>query len=117
MSDKTGKIGGKKIGGVKQTTQSDSVDGAESVDDVGSVKKAGGVGGVSGTSRAGNRGTRTMTMADREKLFSMVSDEAEKLFKKGQIPAEQREVIEEAVKMAIDAGLLEEEEEQEKNSQ
>jgi hypothetical protein len=108
MSDKTGKVGGKKVGGVKQTTQTEDVEGAESV---GTVQKASGVGAVGSVSGQGRKSTRTMTVADREKLFGMVAEEAERLFKKGQIPAEQREVIEEAVKIAIDAGLIDEEEE------
>jgi len=106
MPDKPGKVGGKRIGGVKQTTESGAVEETKSVSDVGSVKKTAGVGGIKGT--AGATGSRKpMTLAEREKLFGIISEEAEKLLKKSGLSAEQQEIIENAVKMAVDTGLSE----------
>jgi hypothetical protein len=39
--------------------------------------------------------------------MTLVSEEAEKLAKQGIIPKSQREVVEQAVKMVIDASLIE----------
>ena len=116
MSD--GKIGKKGVGRVSSTQRTKELEQTAPVDSVAEVQKAGAVGKVDGAQGAGKRrATRVMTLAEREELFSMVSEEAKKLFPEGAMPDEQREIIEGAVKMAIDSGLLPEEEEDSEKSE
>lgn len=106
MSDKSGKVGGKKVGGVKKSTEAKSIEDTQSVNLQG-IRKASGVKGVSGIGDQGAGRGKSMSIADREEIFNMISDEAMKLFKKSNISKEQQELIEQAVKMAIDSGLTE----------
>lgn len=99
----------KKIGKIDQTRKSKSVSQVDSVGEIDRVKKADAVKGVKQTSQtAATSQTRAMTMAEREKLLTMVDDEAKKLFGNSKIPAKQKAIIEQAVKMAIDAAIVEE---------
>jgi hypothetical protein len=104
------KIGDKKVGGVDPTKGPDSISKTTGVSGVDAVKPTAGVSGASsvGGVRA-RKATRMMSMAERDELFKMVSEEAEKLFPPGTLPKQKREVIEGAVKMAIDASIAEEE--------
>lgn len=99
----TKKIGDKKISGVKVTRETGEV---ESVGEVGSTSSITGVRGVG--SVTSSRITSTMSAADREKLFKMIDEEAQKLFPKGSITARQRKIVQDAVKMAIDSGIVDE---------
>lgn len=76
-------VGAGKIGGVSQV---DSVTRSSATD---------------GTARVG----RKLSRADRAQLMAVIEEESEKLFNEGQIPARKRKAIEGAVKMAIDASL------------
>jgi hypothetical protein len=106
----TKKIGDKKIGGVHGTTETSAVEGTDVVGSVGGVKAATGVGGVSGPGAVSKRrSTRTMTLAEREQLFQMINEEAEKLFGDSQMSPTQRNVVKNAVRMAVDAGIIEDE--------
>lgn len=99
-----------KIGGVKSTKETKNVDAAKEVSDVDRIKGAasvGSVGGIDGASK--RRPTRTMSLEEREELFKMVKEEAGNLFGKAGVPQEKQDLLEEAVKMAIDSGLLPEE--------
>ena len=69
------------------------------------TKQVSGVGGVDGNGRGA---TRVMSAAEREQLLAMVNEEAEKIFGKSGIPAEQREIIASAVKQTIEAAIIEE---------
>lgn len=103
----TKKIRGKKLGKVKTPEATDEVSGTKGAEGVSGVKNVGGVGRVGAAGRVkGQRATRVMTKAERDKLFGMIQEEAEQLF--GNSP--QREVVEQAVKMAIDASLVDEDE-------
>jgi uncharacterized protein with beta-barrel porin domain len=53
-----------------------------------------------------------ITKADRERLFALVSEEAEQLVKKKAIPKKKKETVEKAVKMAIDSAISDDEEEE-----
>ncbi len=107
MGDKDGKIGDKKIKGVQSTTASKSVERPEAVGGVTSIRPTQNVGGVSGVGGIGKRrATREMTLAEREELFKMISEESEKLFGAAGISQEKKKVFENAVKIAVDAGLL-----------
>lgn len=56
--------------------------------------------------RSIRRPTRPMTAAEREVLFKLVQEEAEKMFAESSLPPDKRQKVETAVKMAIDGGLL-----------
>ncbi len=106
------KIGsdGKKIGRVKEADQTKEVKTTSAVTSVTKVKGAEAVSstGAVGAVRA-RRPTRTMTIEERSKLFQMIDEEADKLMNEGGIPESRREVVKNAVKIAIDAGLVEDE--------
>lgn len=104
----TKKISDKKIEGVKSTREAEKVSGAETVGGVTKVKGAegvAGVGGVAGVSK--RRATKVMSAAERMQIFSMINEEAEKLF--GDLPEDKKKVVTDAVKMAISTGIIEEE--------
>lgn len=109
------KIGGndnkKKVGEVSETSSTKEVQKSQAIQTIGKTASVGSVGGVGGVGAIGKRGsTRLMSASEREELFKMITEEADKLFAKSGLPAEQREAIEEAVKMTIDASLVDDEE-------
>ena len=82
-----------------------------STEKVGTTK---GVGATKEGSRAkrARRPTRPMTAAEREHLFNLIHEEADKMFGPNGLPESQRHTVESAVKMAIDASIVEEEDEE-----
>lgn len=95
--DKIKETGASEI--VKKISKVDSVDEVAPVTKVGGVKQAGGVSGA--------RITKEMTTQEREQLFRMVDEEADKLFATTtSIGAKRKKLVQDAVKMAIDSGLL-----------
>lgn len=99
--------GDKKITGVTSTKGTKTVEGTEQVGAVTGVKATTGIGATQGVGGIQKRGaTRTMSLAEREHLFNMVDEEAKKLFGNTVSP-EKRKLVEDAVKMAIDSGLVE----------
>lgn len=103
----TKKIGDKKIGGVESTREMTKVEGTEGVSGVEGVKKTSGVSGVGGVQGVSKRRpTRVMSFAEREQLFSMIQEEADKMFANANLSEEQRKVVTDAVKMAVDAGIV-----------
>jgi hypothetical protein len=110
MADDNKKIGDKKIGRVDLTKQSADVDKTGAVGTVDSIKSTAGVGAVGSTSSINKRkGTRVMSIAEREQIFDMINEEADKLFGSGSPLASQKDVLKKAVKMAVDSGLIDEE--------
>jgi hypothetical protein len=104
IDDKKGKVGGVQgAGGTK------NIEKASEVSEVTKVEKAQ---SVSGTTRSGAIGrrklTRTMTASERDALFSMIDEEAEKLFGTSGMSEETKEVARQAVKMAVDAATVDE---------
>ena len=95
----------KKIGAVGSSQSTKGVKATENVSEVDKVKGAASVPGVSRVSGAGPLGA--ITLEQRERLMTLVSEEAEKLAAQGVIPKSQREIVEQAVKMVIDASLIE----------
>jgi len=99
-----------KIGGVKSTKVTSEVEKTSSVDEASKVK---GVSRVGGVQRSGSiqraKGTKVMTTAERDKLFRIINEEAEKMFGSSSVIKEKKEIVATAVKMAVDAGLLDEE--------
>lgn len=112
------KIDDKKVNSVKRTEPTKGVEKAEAISSVTPVKKTErirGVGGVKGVRQ--RKSTRLMTSEEREELFRMINEEAEKLFPDGTISKDKREIIAGAVKMAIDSGLVEEDGDQEPDTE
>ena len=98
----------KKIGAVGSSQSTKGVKATENVSEVDKVKGAASVRGVSGVSRVSGTGPLgAITLEQRERLMTLVSEEAEKLAAQGVIPKSQREIVEQAVKMVIDASLIE----------
>lgn len=97
----------KKIGGVSSTKHLKEVQKTESVSDVQAVDAASGVGRVHGVgSVQKRRATHVMSHAERENLMRMITEEADKLFVEGALPASKKALVASAVKMAVDAGIL-----------
>lgn len=113
MVDKIGDNDGKKkVGEVSKSTSTKEVQKSQAIQNVDKTSSVGNVGGVGSVGAIGKRGTtRLMSFNEREELFKMISQEADKLFSKSGLPPEQREAIEEAVKMTIDASLTEDDKE------
>lgn len=63
-----------------------------------------------GKSKRVRRMTRPMTASEREHLFNLIHEEADKMFGPNGLPEAQRNTVESAVKMAIDASIIEENE-------
>lgn len=107
MADDKDKKNDAKIGGIKSTKQTQDVEGTQRVSDVTGVKSASSIGSIGGAGDSTKRrATRTMTLEEREELFKMVSEEASSLFGKSGMSKEKQSILEDAVKMAIDSGLL-----------
>lgn len=98
----------KKVSGVTSSSSTKGVKATESVSEVGKVKEAAAVKGVAGVAGVGKAGALgSVSFEQRAKLMSIVSEETERLIAQGVIPKSQRDVVEQAVKMVIDASLLE----------
>lgn len=83
-----------------QTTGAGKISNVEQVDATQAQGRAGAI----------RRPTRPMTNAEREMLFKLIEEEAEKLAAEGLIPAAKKPVVKEAVKLTVDASLIEDEE-------
>lgn len=100
----------KKIGKVSGSSGPKDVERTESIKGIKEVAPTTGVGRVTGAGPIGkNRPTRIMTLAEREELLRMIDQEADKMFDGSGISPAKKKVIAEAVKMAIDSGLVAEE--------
>ena len=78
------KIGDKKVSTIKSTTETSNVEktaGVSKVREVAPASAVGGVGRAGAISGKKRRATRIMTLAEREELFKMISEEADQLFK------------------------------------
>jgi hypothetical protein len=100
-SDSIKRISG--TGSTKGVQRTEGVSEVEKVEKTAGVKKVSGVSKVSEASKVS-----AIRFEQRYKLFSMISEEAQKLAAQGIIPNSQREVVEKAVQMVIDAALLDE---------
>jgi hypothetical protein len=98
----------KKVGAIGASDSTKGVRSTEAVSDVDKVKATSAVGKVSAVSGIGAAGAvGKISLEQRDKLMTIVSEEAAKLAAQGVIPKSQKEIVEQAVKMAIDASLLE----------
>ena len=104
----TKKIGDKKVSLVQSTTETKGVESTEGVTGIGSIKPTSSVGSIGGAMRVGRRrATRVMSAQEREQLFHMITEEADKLVSEGILPKQQKDIVSRAVKMAVDVGLVE----------
>jgi hypothetical protein len=105
-----GKISGIKSSAVKPTDIAKQVAETESVSEVGEVAGVQAASAVGGAGSAGaigrRRPTRTMSLEEREQLFKMVQEEADRLFGQTGLSDSRKRHVTEAVRMAIDAGLI-----------
>ena len=98
----------KKVGKIGASDSTKGVKSTEAVSDVDKVKATSAVGRVTAVSGVGAAGAiGRITLDQRDRLMSIVSEEAAKLAAQGVIPHNQREIVEQAVKMVIDASLEE----------
>jgi hypothetical protein len=98
----------KKVGKIGASDSTKGVTSTEAVSDVDKVKATSAVGRVTAVSGVGAAGAiGRITLDQRDRLMSIVSEEAAKLAAQGVIPPNQREIVEQAVKMVIDASLEE----------
>lgn len=98
-----------KIGAIQGSRGAETVQRPESVGTIGEVKATSSVGSIKGPGGVKRRPTRIMSSDERNDLFRIINEEADKLFEGSKIPEEQRKALKEAVKMAVDSGLVEEE--------
>ena len=79
--------------------------------ETGAVSEAGNVGATSEKQKAGRtrRPTRPMTAAEREHLFKLIHEEADKMFGANGLPESHRNIVEGAVQQTIDATIIEDE--------
>lgn len=96
-----------KIGSVSSSQATKGVKATESVSEIDRVKATSAIRGVSGVSGVGKAAAiGGMSFEQRERLMAIVSQETEKLASQGAIPKSQKELVEAAVKMAIDGSLV-----------
>ena len=100
-----------RIGSVSSTTKAKGVEGTQNVERVEGVKGASAVGAVGKVgSVAGSSRVAALSLHQRDKLMNLIAEEAAKLAQQGTISGSQKEIVEQAVKMAIDAALMNEKE-------
>lgn len=101
---------GSKISGVDGLRGSHQIERLSGVESVEKTQKASAVSAVKRVGAAGRTGSiSAITAANREAIYQMLHEEADKLFSKGSLSKDKREVVERAVKMAIDAVIVDEE--------
>jgi hypothetical protein len=106
----------KKIGGIRSTKETRSIEGtgviegSESIGGVTSVKGASSVGSVKGSGQVARASsTKILSAKERDKIFSVIREEADKLVGEGILPSSKKDIAKSAVMMAIDSALVEDE--------
>ena len=98
-----------KIGAISGTKSSENVKAPDSVTSVEQIAATQSVGLIKAVGLGQKRrSTRIMSAAEREQLFKMINEEADKLFKNSGISEEKRGILADAVKMAVDSGIIDE---------
>ena len=94
-----------KIGGISGTVASTGIRRPDAIESIERTEKTSAVGKVgSVTQSPARRRTMFMSAEEREELFRMVEEEAQILLKDA--PESQRAAVKESVKLAIEAGML-----------
>jgi superfamily II DNA/RNA helicase len=103
-----------RVGRIGATSRAKAVQETEAITGVDSVKEIGKVDAVKAILGASNVDAvgRVVTRAERAEIMKMIVEEADNFFEESQIPKSRRKVIKDAVMMAIDAGLVVEEDEE-----
>lgn len=104
----TKEIDGKKsrIGEVRGATRPEGVQKTGAVSEVERAQKTAPVSGVRPVgAAAGIRTAAAITAARRAQIFELIHEEADKLFANKTLPPEHRQIVEQAVKMTIDAAI------------
>ena len=102
-----------RVSGVSSAEKAKSIEQTESVGGVDAVKPASGVGRVEKAGPVRRRGvTRVMSLAEREELFRIINEEADKLFADSEAGQDKKKTVASAVKMAIDLGMAGEDEQE-----
>jgi hypothetical protein len=92
-----------RIGKLREVTEVDSVSGVERTGRIDRVERT--------RATRANRLTREISAQERAFIHQMIEEESEKLFGNSAISPAQKKLIGDAVKMAIDAAIPDEEEE------
>jgi len=96
-----------KVTGVKGAGMPEGIERTSAISEVEKAKKTAPVAGVRGLGALGKtRATRIMSSEEREAIFNQIQEEADKLFSKSGMSSKQRQVVETAVKMAVDAAIV-----------
>lgn len=104
-----GKKNNSKIGGIKSTKRMSEIDSTQSVSEIDEVKKTSSVKAVGKVKNSTlNHTRRTLNIEEREKIFKLIEEEADRLFPENSMSNDKKQAIKDAVKMAIDAGILDE---------
>ncbi len=105
------KSGDDKIEGIGSASKSAGVIGPASIGEVDSIAPSASVTGITRTDSIirKRQTTRIMSLEEREGLFKMIREETDLMFGKSAVPEAHRKVVQNAVQMAIDAGLVKEE--------
>lgn len=101
-----------KIDRISPSKGTKRVDPTEAIRSVDAIRPTAGVHSVArvGGVRTAHRSERALTRTERDKLLGMIREEADKLFAGGMLPKAQREIVKRAVTMAVDAGIIVQEE-------
>jgi hypothetical protein len=110
MPKKPDKIESKKVGKLESTESVDSLDAVKRVEKVGNVQSVDAASSVGTVARSAGVVRHQFSIEDKEKLFQVVEDEAQKLFGSSSLSPEKRQLIEQAVKVAIESGLIQKDE-------
>jgi hypothetical protein len=103
----------KKVGG---TSRSSGTSGAAPIQatktvesaKVGSVEQVRGAERKEGVKSTGSS-IRALTPEQQEQIFQLIDEEADKMFADSGVPAKKKEQVKDAVKMAIEAGIIRDE--------
>lgn len=106
----SGPKGPEKATGVSSVTRADEVNAVTGVSGITGVSQVGAVSGVSSTGGVKELGER-LTSKNQEEVLKSIETEAEKLFAGQKIPRKRQKTITDALKMAVIAATLRDEEE------
>jgi hypothetical protein len=107
----SGPGGPKKAGEVSSVKETSKVSGIAEVSGISGVKGVSSVSGVSSRTSIEGVGTR-ITSKNQEEVFKTIESEAEKMFAGKRIPRKRQKTITDALKMAVIAATLKEEDEE-----
>lgn len=104
----------KKVGGTSRSSGTSGalpVQATKTVESakVGSVEQVRGAERKEGVKSAAGSSIRALTPEQQEQIFQLIDEEADKMFADSGVPAKKKEKVKDAVKMAIEAGIIRDE--------